>query len=688
MFSTINFIIGDIVAEQQPTKIMIGGFSTRMFFKEVERLYGSRIQKGMIYQSTMTRIEMPIFFAYDFMVLLKMLLEKGEGRIFRKKSTRDMISALEKLPLFKKIQEPVNSKLNKKALSKFTLEPMDHQKDFFTVYDANTQRFNLKGYVLAAVPGSGKTLMGLFLSEMLETTTTIIFSPNNALQRVWKDTLDTRYHSTPSYYIYGDNKEPTGKERYLVFNHENLKFAFETLKKVIKKGAKINIVVDECHAFNEMKSDRTKLLIEICKYLNCQETLFMSGTPFKALGAEILPFLWIADPYFNANTEERFKKIFGNNGARSLDILSARIGRSSFSVEKDLIIQNKRYEIDLKVTLDNGHEYTMSAIRKKMETFIKERVEYYKNAGPRLEAEYLSILTQYELTLETTQEKLAFASYRADVETIRYSRNLGDIPDIIARANLYENKTLIPKLPNSQKEPFRNSRSVYKYVALKIQGEALGRILGKERERCNVDILKGLDNCKAFCTELEWEGIPFQMADIFSTSKTKAIFFTDYVEVITEAGKLFTKAGMKPMLVYAETNKNLSAIIEAVEKDPKANPIVATYKSLSTAVPLVMLDTCVFLSQPFRSYIKEQAEARLDRLGQKNELLFYNVTLDTGTEPNISTRSLEILEWSKEMVQLLTNTKLSDDPEVIEQSFIDAYQSNVFMKAVKSTLGW
>jgi superfamily II DNA or RNA helicase len=176
-----------------------------------------------------------------------------------------MISALEKLPLFKKIQEPVNSKLNKKALSKFTLEPMDHQKDFFTVYDANTQRFNLKGYVLAAVPGSGKTLMGLFLSEMLETTTTIIFSPNNALQRVWKDTFDTRYHSTPSYYIYGDNKEPTGKERYLVFNHENLKFAFETLKKVIKKGTKINIVVDECHAFNEMKSDRTKLLILMIK---------------------------------------------------------------------------------------------------------------------------------------------------------------------------------------------------------------------------------------------------------------------------------------------------------------------------------------------------------------------------------------------------------------------------------------
>lgn len=247
---------------------------------------------------------------------------------------------------------------------------------------------------------------------------------------------------------------------------------------------------------------------------------------------------------------------------------------------------------------------------------------------------------------------------------------------------------MIPRLSNAQKKVFRDVRSVYKYVALKIQGEALGRILGKERQRCNIDILHGLDNSRATCEVLGWLDEPFSMADIFNNSKAKAIFFTDFVEVVDAAGELFKKAGMKPMLVYGDTNKDLAKILHSVENDPKVNPIVATYKSLSTAVPLVYLDSCVFLSQPFRSYIKEQAEARLDRLGQNNEIMYYNVTLDTGSESNISTRSQDILLWSKEMVLKLMQGSLTDDPEIIEESFFEAFDNNQAVKLIKSSLGW
>lgn len=666
MFSTLRFIVGEISAEELPERIVIGGFSTRRFFKEVEKIYGTRIQKGMMYQTTMTRIEMPIFFAYDFLVLLKSLLEHGEGRIFPKRSTRKMIEALEGLPIFKRTNQPVKSKLDYKKLSKFKLEPLPHQKDFFKVYDGNTQRFGLKGYLLAASPGSGKTMMGLYLSEMLNSSLTIIFSPNNALRNVWEKTLINDFNQTPSYYIFDLVKEPTGKERYMVLTHENMKRGFELIRRYVKKGTKINIVIDECHAFNEITSDRTQILVDVCRILDCQDTLFMSGTPFKALGSEIIPFLRVVDNYFTVPVEERFKTVFGKNGLRALNILAARIGRSSFSVEKEAVFNNVRYEIDLKITLPNGHEYTMTEIRKKMKDFIVERVGYYQAAAPRMEAEYLSLLLQFEMSLTSAQEKMRFNLYRQQVETIRRS-NPRDVTVEIKAANIYENKVIIPWLSNDKKKIFRDVRSVYKYVSLKIQGEALGRILGKERERCNLDILRGLDNSKATCEALEWKDEPFTLADIFGTSKTKAIFFTDYVEVITEAGRLFIEAGMKPMLVYAETNKNLSSIIQAVEKDPKANPIVATYKSLSTAVPLVMLDTCVFLNQPFRDHIKKQAEARLDRLGQKNELMYYNVTLDTGIEPNISTRSQDILTWSKEMVEQLLNVKLMDTPDVLEE---------------------
>jgi len=55
--------------------------------------------------------------------------------------------------------------------------------------------------------------------------------------------------------------------------------------------------------------------------------------------------------------------------------------------------------------------------------------------------------------------------------------------------NQFELKTIIQTLPQHIKEPFKNARTVIKYVLLKINGEALGRILGKMREQCIVDMV-------------------------------------------------------------------------------------------------------------------------------------------------------------------------------------------------------
>ena len=69
-----------------------------------------------------------------------------------------------------------------------------------------------------------------------------------------------------------------------------------------------------------------------------------------------------------------------------------------------------------------------------------------------------------------------------------------------------------------------------------------------------------------------------------------------------------------------------------------------------------MANTIVFLNSPFRSHEREQACSRCDRLGQTEVVQIFDVYLDTGKEPNISTRSQDIMQWSKDQVDAMLGT--------------------------------
>jgi hypothetical protein len=184
----------------------------------------------------------------------------------------------------------------------------------------------------------------------------------------------------------------------------------------------------------------------------------------------------------------------------------------------------------------------------------------------------------------------------------------------IQLTNKFEKERIIPALPKNIALEFKNVKSIIKYTNLKIQDEALGRILGRSRIDCTV-------------------------------------IFTSYVEVLDSTVKTLEKQGFRPMAVYGKTNNELTKIIHTFESDKTINPLVATYASLSTAVPLVMADTMIAIDVPFRAYIHEQAISRIHRLGADTQTRVFEMYLDTGEKSNVSTRSSDILQWSQKQVE-------------------------------------
>lgn len=651
----VSFFTGVEVKTEDAKTIRIMGMKIPEFIYEIDKLWKtSKISSNMFRKIKSRQLDIHPFFAPDFYYLCKKLMGERRSRINRK-AVQDIINQMETNTWMKSaFASNYESCLNLKALDRFTVPMLPHQNQFLRHYDEMTWRWGLHGYILAAAPGSGKTLTGLALSECLDTDITICIVPKNSVDEVWVKTMNWAYKDKPTYW-HSTSGEPLKKGcRYYIAHYEQLDRVLEFFSSG-HAGKKINIILDESHNLNDLKSARTDLFIQLCKVVKSEHTLWSSGTPLKAMGSEVIPILRTIDPMFDKESEERFRSIFGLSSARGLDILAHRLGYMSFKIDKATIVGNKvdRFRVD--VTLKNGEDYTLANISKEMSAFIKERMNYYKSNMKMYLEWYAAGLRAHERTLKTTAQVREFDEYVRTAKLLHTSYDPYVHKQEPILCNLYEKKVIIPNLPKELRENFKNARSVYKYVNLKVQGEALGRVLGKKRTQCNVDMLSAWD--KYHVTDQQsGEKFTTTMIDIIDNSVNKTVIFTSYVEVVDRTAAICKEAGGFPLKVYGETNHELPQIVKMFESDVRSNPLVATLQSLSTAVPLIMANTVIFLNAPFRDHEYEQACSRLDRLGQTEVVNIYDVYLNTGKEPNISTRSMDIMAWSKNMVEQMMGT--------------------------------
>lgn len=642
-----NRLIGRIVVETKGDYIHIDGVNVKELQHTLAHQFSTSKLENIVKRVNWGEIKFQQFYAVEMCFMLQEILNnKRYRRYFNFRMVEQMLTLLREETWVKKTTQPQKSILDYSQLAQFKLTPLPHQSDYFRQYDDIVPRYNLNGYLLSAPAGTGKTFTNLALSAMLNADVVIIVAPNNSLDTVWRKSIKELIATNPDAWVSRDEKPLTTNYKYYVFHYEALNKAVELATMLKGKVKKPAVILDESHNFNETSASRTNLFVELCRSLPNVSVLWQSGTPIKAIGNEAIPLLKTIDPLFTEEAEADFRQVFGKNSTTAIQILAHRLGIVSFKVDKATVVDIKPEVTPVKIKLPHGEQYTLDAIRREMTAFIKDRTAYYKASKPALDAQYLAIVEQFAKGLKDEKEKATLETYRLRVATIARGYDPIAHKDIARWVNLYESKVIEPTLPPAKRKEFRNVKSVYKYVALKIQGECLGRVLGRKRIQCNADLVAHTD-----------------FETLIDVAEKKTLVFTSFVEVVKQCEEQLKRLGYKTVSVHGDTNKDLNKHIKQFDTDPDTNPLIATFDSLSTAVPLIMANNIIMMNSPFRHYEFDQAVSRCARLGQDQPVRVWMVQLDTGDIPNISTRAADIMDWSMKQVAQIMGTKPVLEPE-------------------------
>ena len=634
--------------------VTIRGVSAQRLHADMKKIWTtSKVASSIFVKVSRYEVSVPSFFALELRYILQTLLGH-RGLMTSKRILNSVIDGINENTWVATTLATPMLDFDYSVLKEFIYDSLlPHQMEFLRRYQTTVPRYGLNGMLLSAAPGSGKTVSDCAIALLTKSTKVIIVCPKNAVYRVWQKTLNEEFKVPQNPFIHADGGPLEPKKKWHIFHYEGLDRALELAKSFY--GEDVCIILDESHNFNEIKSLRTERFIKLCKVTASKHIIWASGTPVKAMGFETIPLLRTIDPLFNDVAENAFRRMFGRDAKRTLDILAYRLGLVTHATAKTVVMDDEPEFETINVKIPGGDKYTLEHLSKVMADFIQERTAYYNKNRAHYQQIFDQCIDIHRKTLKTKEELDEFKAY---METVNYMVKNGFDPrfngDMAVMTNKYEKNKIHPSLPNELRKPFIDAKSVIKYVELKVRGECLGRILTKERIQCHIDMIKHID---------------FQ--GIIGNIKKKTLIFTSYVKVVDACFEHLKSLDYKPLRVYGDNNNELVSIVKKYGSDPQANPLVTTYQSLSTAVPLTMANGIIFLNNPWRSSEKEQAVARAHRIGQDQPVYCFDIILDTGSKANISSRSQDIMQWSKEQVDAIMGFEGNMDISMENNGFVE-----------------
>lgn len=654
MFSALRRLTGFIDVKEQGDYIHISGLPGELVRNDIQKVWGSKKIGNLMFNHMGTSdVTFHRWFAPDVLTTFARIVATG--------NTKYQIRALSKVhdlmyqeTWLKNTILEYPDILDMSALNQLNLTLFPHQTEFLELYNDLVPKWGLTGYLLGAPPGSGKTILGIATQLCRHQDTVVITCPKTAVIDVWAETIKRVFRRTPSFWTSLDGTMPKPGLRYYVVH-------YDAIERFMAATARFNfhqagILLDESHKLNEFDTVRTQHFIRLCtEQVGSRDTIWASGTPIKAVGAEATPIFTTIDPMFrNVDVQNRFRQMYTASAHEANQILNARLGKVHFTIPQERFRPEKPHTEIIPVKIPNGEKFTLKAIRVEMKAYIAERVEHYQKNMSSYRDTFHDILDEFEDANYDEGIAARMKQYRKFVKLISSTSNLQQIKDEMKFCNDFEKEVIIPSLDKTDREAFKDAKSVVKYYLLKVQGEALGKVLGAKRSQCIVEMVPHM-------------GLP----DLIDHSLSKTLIFTSYVLAVNAAAGFLKDQGYEPLRVFGETNSELPAMVQRLKHDENANPMIATYKTLAEAVPITMASLLITMNDPFRDYEMKQAIARVDRIGQPHPVSVKHIYLDTGEEANISTRSRVILEWSRQQVQEIMGVNLQ--PALVMEAFKEMY---------------
>ena len=591
--------------------------------------------------SLSSRIRVHEFFIPELIYLLKIFHIAPE-----------LVKKLEQETWVKCKHTPAPQRIDMKTLHmKTNIKLLPYQEEFIVNYDKFKHQDDLRGMLLSFEQGLGKTMTAIALSAVLNKELTIIIAPKNTLESVWVSHIEAVYKKPQKVCVLSRPGDVDISADFIILNYEaiaKLKPFFQQLSDL-----DISIVVDESHNFLRSTSNRTKLLESLINESQCSDVLLMSGTPVKTAGVELIPIFRYIDKHFDDRAEVIFKKAFGVNVSIAKDILNNRLSNMMHrKLKTEVLDLPPKDEETIEISIPNGNEFTLNSVQKKVVQFVKDRYEYHLDRMDEYNRLFDEVI-EYARTLNLPE----WSHFMSDIKFLRTHKvSTMTHGPLIERVNMYERNVLLPKLPPDLKKQYNSVKSAVKYVNLKIRGEVIGRLLMQLRIQMTTSMVGSI-----------------HIDEIIQSATKKTVVFTSYVDTVEATKELLeSEYGLKPIAIYGKTMKDVKSLINKFKTDKKANPLIASIKSMSTGVTLTVANTLIFLNKPWRYTDYVQASDRIHRIGQNTRCVIYTILLKTGNEPNLSTRMEDIMAWSKEIFDGVV-----DGEEITNKASLQRFIKNI-----------